>query len=73
MDNVCHRHADSLVEVTKDSNSVNTNETREIGRDKFSEHTPAPSVPIQSKVSLALHRFKDFYAPGKLESGVLQG
>ena len=70
--NVSHQHDDSSVEVTEDSNGANTDETREIDRDELSEHIPAPPVPMVNKVPLALRRYKDFNAPGKLESGLLQ-
>ena len=36
------------------------------------EHIPAHIVPKTNKVPLALRRLKDFNAPGKLETGVLQ-
>ena len=69
---VRHQHPDSPVEVTEDFNGGNTNKIREIDRDKLSEHITTPPVPIENKVSLVLHRLKDFNAPGKLESGVHQ-
>ena len=58
--NLCHQHADSAVEVTEDSNGANTDLTREIDRDELNEHIPAPSVPIENKISFAFRRLKDF-------------
>ena len=70
MGNVRHWHADSPVEVTEDYNGDYSNETHD--RDELSEHIPAPSIQIQNKVPLALHRWKILW-PRKLEVRVLQG
>ena len=61
--NVRHQNADFLVEVTEDSNGVNTDEKLKIDKD---EHIPAHSVPLEKKVPLALRRLKYFDAPRKL-------
>ena len=73
--NVGHQRPDSSVKITEDSSSANTGKTSEVEADHEEveeEYVPAPIVPVKNKVSLALHRLKDFNAPGKLESGVLQ-
>ena len=73
--NVGHQRPDSSVKVTEDSNSANTGETSEVEVDHEAveeEYIPATIVPTKNKVPLALRRLKDFNAPGKLESGVLQ-
>ena len=73
--NVGHQRPDSSVKVTEDSNSANTGETSEVEVDYEAieeEYIPATIVPTKNKVPLALRRLKDFNAPGKLESGVLQ-
>ena len=73
--NVRHQRPDSPVKVTEDSNGANTGETSEVEADHEEveeEYIPTLIVPIKNKVPLALRRLKDFNAPGKLESGVLQ-
>ena len=73
--NVRHQRPDSHVKVTEDSNGANTGETSKVeaGHEEVEEeYIPAPIIPIKNKVPLALRRLKDFNAPGKLESGVLQ-
>ena len=73
--NVGHQRPDSSVKITEDSNGANTGKTSEVEADHEEveeEYNPASVVPIKNKVPLALRRLKDFNAPGKLESGVLQ-
>ena len=73
--NVGHQRPDSSVKITEDSNCANTGKTSEVEADHEEveeEYIPAPIVPTKNKVPLALRRLKDFNAPGKLESGVLQ-
>ena len=73
--NVGHQRPHSSVKITEDSNGANTGKTREVEanhEEVQEEYNPAPVVPIKDKVPLALRRLKDFNAPGKLESVVLQ-
>ena len=73
--NVRDQHPDYSVKITEDSNGANTGKISEVEADHEEveeEYNPASVVPIKNKVPLALRRLKDFNAPGKLESGVLQ-
>ena len=73
--NLRHQRPDSPIKVTEDSNGDSTGETSEVEADHEEveeENIHVPIIPIKSKVPVALHRFKDFNAPRKLESGVLQ-
>ena len=73
--NVGNQGPDSSVKITEDSNGANIGKTSDVEADHEEvekEYIPALVVPIKNKVPLALRRLKDFYAPGKFESGVIQ-